>query len=933
MHSLSSSGEVSCKWHHHDSLLQAVSTLFLQAEQDWSCHSLESLSSTSSEQHGLDQNGNQATPMTSLHDEASMLLAVSTMFCKAEKEYHRQHEQEKESHRRQHKQATKNPVNFSSDSLSEEDDDDVSVMSQPQSLLTARIVPEQRTEYERDKPHSRRANLSTVTELRSQVDSRLASLAARQCQDKVTLQEGSGDSDKVSILQVCVTLPSHCEPGVLHCIELCLHRRADETAQRTLQRMKISLERKYGEQERIILRQHHQEQVRMHLSQRKLKQVGLLGTDGQAPTQGSSLPKKGKDNGDRDSVTTLWIKERSHVGLRNDLPANGDYRRFEIGEDDLATDLWESLASYDSAELRIMLDITKTHKDKVRTMPGNDDDLAENEIVDCDGRHYLMSTLPIVACPPTIMSVQTFEDFTAHNYVGVPLVVSVEALHSTHTVLAWFANETLVCWDSKTYTPCSGDVGKLLRVLIVPLRRGHAGEDCEEVYKFANPVEPLPPMPLVSPLRDAWIVRDDASISHPLLPPVHGLRVMTYNLLADLYVSREEEHQIMYGHCPISFLDRKRRMPMILAELLAYRPDVITLQECDQTIFEELFQPCMAAYGYQGFYSNKASAQLEGCAAFWSLDRFEEADESKDLHCYSLRDLFCPESTYERADSLEDIDRLLEAHPELRRVTREKIGQVLQVASLKLRASGDEDMPTRVIVGNTHLFFHPLASHIRLMQAYVVARQLDIVRRASGDCGTGQNPYPIVLCGDFNANPLSGAVQLLLQRHVGPGHHETWKHLQDYEWDMGDQDFLLEHGYIGNEVDCDEPLYEDEAFEDALQELPNQKSDQKEMDDEEAQESSRHPPDIALPPRFPNLISGYKKFPEFTNFAVDFSETLDYILASEASETEPFGLTPMREAPMMSSSEMKKYVAMPNEFMPSDHISLVCDLEWVRYQE
>ena len=68
--------------------------------------------------------------------------------------------------------------------------------------------------------------------------------------------------------------------------------------------------------------------------------------------------------------------------------------------------------------------------------------------------------------------------------------------------------------------------------------------------------------------------------------------------------------------------------------------------------------------------------------------------------------------------------------------------------------------------------------------------------------------------------------------------------------------------------------------------------------------------------------------PEFTNYAIDFIDTLDYILASEVSTIEPFGFRQKRSAPMPRVDDITKYTAMPNQFMPSDHVSVACDLEW-----
>lgn len=346
-------------------------------------------------------------------------------------------------------------------------------------------------------------------------------------------------------------------------------------------------------------------------------------------------------------------------------------------------------------------------------------------------------------------------------------------------------------------------------------------------------------------------------------------------------------------------------------------------------MFQTLLEPVLASQGYQGYYSNKASAQLEGCAMFWSLECFERVDEL-DMGTFCVRDLFgfnpsAPKPSrhvYSKWDSMDSIDTLLCQHDELRKVIREKVGQVLQVATLTLRsenrfAHGSNKKPEKLVVGNTHLFYHPMADHIRAMQAYVVCKQLDTIRRSQkGSCRP-----PLIMCGDFNSNPMAGAVRVFLERRLGSDHFETWKHLHKYTWEMGDYEFMVEHGYVGNDAETGtEPTYEEEAFVDAME------YEESDVDDES--DDAIVPPPLVLPRIFPNLFSGYREMPEFTNLAVDFEETLDYILASEPSDMDPFGFVPKRSAIMPTASEVKQYVAMPNEFMPSDHVSLVCDLEW-----
>ena len=53
------------------------------------------------------------------------------------------------------------------------------------------------------------------------------------------------------------------------------------------------------------------------------------------------------------------------------------------------------------------------------------------------------------------------------------------------------------------------------------------------------------------------------------------LRVMTYNILADFYASRETEQYRVSSHCSPVHLHKNRRMPIVLAEILMFRADII----------------------------------------------------------------------------------------------------------------------------------------------------------------------------------------------------------------------------------------------------------------------------------------------------------------------------------------------------------------------
>lgn len=63
-------------------------------------------------------------------------------------------------------------------------------------------------------------------------------------------------------------------------------------------------------------------------------------------------------------------------------------------------------------------------------------------------------------------------------------------------------------------------------------------------------------------------------------------------------------------------------------------------------------------------------------------------------------------------------------------------------------------------------------------------------------------------------------------------------------------------------------------------------------------------------------------FPLYTNYTQNFTGCLDYILH------EPARLRVVETVPMPSHEEVIKDTALPSETIPSDHLALVCTLEW-----
>lgn len=656
----------------------------------------------------------------------------------------------------------------------------------------------------------------------------------------------------------------------------------------------------------------HMNRSPMEMANKTLKRLELSATKKMVqvldPKHRKSLGNQGKNN-DRGEQKSLYCQ----IFLRTE--SYGSIHESELNiERQTSFELFDMIAKKNfnvdnsNSYSGIRLTIPKSYKQELDT--NETFEMSEIE-------------LKINSNPPTILSVTTFESFAGKLYVNVPITIQTEIIYASKAVVSWFVNEELVLHDSHYFVPDASHVGKNLSVLVTPFLKGCQVGPNSEAYAYENAIEALPFMPILSPLRD-----DFTRVKRTNNAFKDYVRVISYNILADLYVSCSRgsiDQRMVYPHTDYEYLKRSRRMPMILAEILSYQPDIICLQEVDCSAYETYLEPAMHAKGYDGFYSNKASSQPEGCAIFWSTRVFEGIDRIT----VTLRDLFDEDDFFDddprkkdneikpefkHWDSMREIQQLLHNNKELKKVTMEKIGQILQIATLKLK--GDcQNRPGHVLIANTHLFYHPLADHIRAIQAYVVCKKIDEVRRIPRG---GEVACPLILCGDLNSDPLSGASQLLFSRSVEPSHRDCWKNLHVYKWEYGDESYLLEHEYIGNGVGAKDLVWEEEQFMDA-------------KENETVNFKKKKPPTISLPDSFPTLVSGCFKIPEFTNYAVDFAETLDYILASEPSATECYGFVPIRDARFPSTDEMKQFVAMPNEFMPSDHVSVVCDLQWRKY--
>jgi mRNA deadenylase 3'-5' endonuclease subunit Ccr4 len=532
------------------------------------------------------------------------------------------------------------------------------------------------------------------------------------------------------------------------------------------------------------------------------------------------------------------------------------------------------------------------------------------------------------AFPPTIYSVTAFEYWGTYIYVGVPITIQVETLYATNSRVDWFLNGIYYqsTYDNAhTYIPLLSHLHKKVTLLITPYRNyddaansndtnpnsflKHTGIGCEKAYRFRRIVETLPVNRILN-VRNNWLLEtkhqhlldrynnnnDDVwntgknSIDndsgnnrsmHEIIESGRIIRVMTYNLLADSHAYKVRNQITTYPYVNKDIMDKARRMPLILHEILAYNADVICLQEVDYLVFETLLHPTLQQYGYEGYYSSKHDVNSnEGCAMFWSLRSFASVSE-EDQQTVLLRDLVEPGdgngtndevgTTNEWSSVNQSIWSLLLQRPDLHMVLSTQLPHVAQMVPLMLLDHPSSDRKSHfssrpIWVTNTHLYYHPQASHIRLLQMVHFLRHVHgFIKNVPGE---------ILLCGDLNSSAQTSTGKLILNHTVPKNYRRSQIHLNTFR---------------------DTTLTLDDEF-----------------------------PSFTLPDSFPVLRSAIDPPAEFTHCTHEFCGTLDHIIYSTSSFDR---ILPKSSAPMPSEYDVTNgtVTGMPSLNIPSDHVSLVCD--------
>ncbi|AAS50653.1 ABL118Wp [Eremothecium gossypii ATCC 10895] len=205
-------------------------------------------------------------------------------------------------------------------------------------------------------------------------------------------------------------------------------------------------------------------------------------------------------------------------------------------------------------------------------------------------------------------------------------------------------------------------------------------------------------------------------------------RMMTYNCLAQALIRRKL--------FPTSGNALKwfKRSKVLLSELQYYNPDVICLQEIDHTQYKSFWMDALQHAGYCSKF-HRSFGKNHGIAIVWRRSLFNKVDET-----------------------LIDFDEEQSGEIE-RRTTTKNVGLIVALEytdEIKRRYPGSAQ--SGIVVGTSHLFWHPFGTYERARQCYIILSRMKVFLKRlrlleRGSCGAASQWHPF-FCGDFNSQPF-----------------------------------------------------------------------------------------------------------------------------------------------------------------------------------
>ncbi|KAJ8259889.1 hypothetical protein GJAV_G00174600 [Gymnothorax javanicus] len=163
--------------------------------------------------------------------------------------------------------------------------------------------------------------------------------------------------------------------------------------------------------------------------------------------------------------------------------------------------------------------------------------------------------------------------------------------------------------DDRVFMPSNADVGFKLKLKCVP----GDGTKCGLGQELVTAAVEAGPGTCTFDNRHMYTskVTDDSTI-----------RVVSYNILADVYAQTDFSKTVLYPYCAPYALELDYRQNLIKKELSGYNADIICLQEADKGVFSDSLSPALDAFDFDGVFRMKEK-QHEGLVTFFRRSKFK----------------------------------------------------------------------------------------------------------------------------------------------------------------------------------------------------------------------------------------------------------------------------------------------------------------------
>uniref|UniRef100_A0A1I7TM52 Endo/exonuclease/phosphatase domain-containing protein n=1 Tax=Caenorhabditis tropicalis TaxID=1561998 RepID=A0A1I7TM52_9PELO len=257
------------------------------------------------------------------------------------------------------------------------------------------------------------------------------------------------------------------------------------------------------------------------------------------------------------------------------------------------------------------------------------------------------------------------------------------------------------------------------------------------------------------------------------------VRVMCYNILADLYMNlNKPQEELFFKYCPKANQRVFYRTPIFLKQLRDFIDadvSIIFLQEVDMSRHENFIKPFLKTMNFSSIISTKVRQISEGVTVAFDEKKFRSIYSNS----FALTDLA------EESDANEDVRKILKSSDvSLERFsTRPTIVQIVMLESL--------ENGTIFICANTHLHHNPLDEHIKALQALVCARKVMEVYKEKKNEEPTKN-FRVLFAGDFNSTPDGPVFPLFSNGFLSK---------EDRHWNC-DVDIVSDDLKIEGKLDC-----------------------------------------------------------------------------------------------------------------------------------